>query len=337
MTFRAELLGCGGEQQQGWRASGETFDERVLGAGGVGRPLQVVRLVDDEQVPSGLHGLLLARRVVCKKRDAANDQLAVQKGVGCRLVALDGSAAIRVKQAEEQVEAAPHFHEPLVYERFGEQQQHPPGAAGPVEPVQDEAGFDGLSKADFIRQQNARNPPAGDLAGDEDLMWQKVHPAANQAAHRVLKESGPLPQRFGTELEGVEFVGLPRQKPFFRRAEADGVGEMCLGHLPPLGNIDQQPDAFLDPIHHERFSAVELQTVALLETDAPQGGAAHCVLPLFPGCRKENLHPCRIRLHHNTQAKFWFRVADNPLSWVHPFKFHREGREPTPKWGPQEA
>jgi hypothetical protein len=152
-----------------------------------------------------------------------------------------------------------------------------------------------------------------------------------------LKESGALPQRLGTELEGVEFVGLSRQKPLLRGAEADRVRKVGLRHLLPFGNVDQQPRAFLHPLHHQGFAAMELQTVTLLETDAAQGGAAHCVLPLVPGCWKENLHPCRIRLHHNTQSQFWFRVADNPLSWVHPFKFHREGREPTPKREPQEA
>ena len=337
VALGAELLGRGGEQQQGRGGRGEAFDEGVLGAGGVGRPLQVVGLVDDKQVPAGSHGLLSARRVVCEKGDAADDQLAVQKGVGLGLVAFDGRAAVCVKQAEEQVEAAPHFHEPLVHEGFGQQQQHASGAAGAVEPVQDEAGFDGLSKADFVGEQDARIPAAGDLAGDEHLMRQKVHPAADEPAHRVLKQLGASPQRLGSELKGVKFLGLPSEKPFLGGAEADGVRKVGLGYFPSLGDIDKQPGAFFDPFHHEGFPAMELQTVSLLETDAAQGGAAHRVLALFSGRRKKHLYAGRVGLHHNTQAQFRFRVADNPLPWVHPFKFHRKGREPTAKWGPQEA
>ena len=61
VTGEAELRRGGGEEEQAGAAPGELLDERVFGADGIGRPREVVRLINDDDVPTGGEGLVAAR------------------------------------------------------------------------------------------------------------------------------------------------------------------------------------------------------------------------------------------------------------------------------------
>ena len=81
VAFRAELLGRGRQQQQAGRFSCERLDQRILRARSRRRPFEVVRFIDDQQIPArrdGLRGALFASR---KESDAANHELAVEEGI----------------------------------------------------------------------------------------------------------------------------------------------------------------------------------------------------------------------------------------------------------------
>ena len=53
----AELLGRGGEEKNARHCASERFDDAIFGAGKIRAPLQVMRLVDDQDVPTGGEGL----------------------------------------------------------------------------------------------------------------------------------------------------------------------------------------------------------------------------------------------------------------------------------------
>ena len=53
--------------------------------------------------------------------------------------------AFVVEQREAQVEAAQHFHQPLVLEGFRDHDQHALGGAGEQLLVEDHPGFDGFT------------------------------------------------------------------------------------------------------------------------------------------------------------------------------------------------
>src|SRR5262245_55253910 len=78
VSFRAELLGRGGEQQQSGRLPRERLDKRILRARLRRAPFEVMCLVHDEQIPARAQRLSRPHVVACKKRDAANDELAVE-------------------------------------------------------------------------------------------------------------------------------------------------------------------------------------------------------------------------------------------------------------------
>ena len=114
----------------------------------------MVRFVDDQQIPLGFQHLFEATTLLAQEVEAADHQLFGLEGVlriGERL-----DAALLVKQGEVQVETAQHLDQPLVLERFGQQDQHPMGAAGEQLLVNDHACFDGLAQTHLVRQQYAR-------------------------------------------------------------------------------------------------------------------------------------------------------------------------------------
>ena len=58
MPFRSELLRCGREQKQAGDFRGECLDQGVGGAGGLGAPFEMMRLIDNEQIPAFIERLL---------------------------------------------------------------------------------------------------------------------------------------------------------------------------------------------------------------------------------------------------------------------------------------
>ena len=98
VAFRAELLGGGGEEKDGGRLPGDFCDERVARAWSFGRPFEVMRFIDDEQIPTRLGELERAFRGAGGKRRGAEDELAIEKRVRFGIVRLDGGAALFIER-----------------------------------------------------------------------------------------------------------------------------------------------------------------------------------------------------------------------------------------------
>ncbi len=155
----AELLRGGGEQQHGRRLAGQSVDQGVLGARVVLVPDQVMSFVYHQQVPVGLQQIVLCGGVLQQKLQRHQRQLLFLEGV-----ALCAVAAVGVEQGELQVEAAAHFHQPLVLQVLRHHDQHPANAAGLQLAVQNQARLDGLAQAYLVGQQDAGRHAVGDVA-----------------------------------------------------------------------------------------------------------------------------------------------------------------------------
>ena len=78
----SELFGRGGKQQQAWGMAAERVDGIVGRRRGLRRPLQMVRFVNDEDVPSGAERLLEANRALEEEPEIGQYQLVLEERVG---------------------------------------------------------------------------------------------------------------------------------------------------------------------------------------------------------------------------------------------------------------
>ena len=192
MTGLAKLLGCRREQQYTAGMCGQLFDHTVFGTGLLRGPLQVVGLVNHQQIPVTFYSLLRALRVRAQEFQGAQHQLLALKRVFLFTACGNGLAAFLVKDAEVQVEAAQHFHQPLVQQTFRHHNQYPSGAFGQQLVVQDQARFDGFPEADFVSQQHTRGVAVGDFVGDIQLVGDQAGTAAGQAVQVGMGQSVQL-------------------------------------------------------------------------------------------------------------------------------------------------
>ena len=79
MAGAAELLRGRCQQDQVRRGARELIDQCIVAAGGVGTPRQVVRFVDDSQIPAGGERLFGAPRRVAQECKVDDDQFFIQK------------------------------------------------------------------------------------------------------------------------------------------------------------------------------------------------------------------------------------------------------------------
>jgi len=142
----------------------------------------VMCFVDDEKVKAGFPGLLSALRTGGQKIGAGEDQLAIEKGVCGGGGDLDGGAAVFVEEGEEKIEAAKKFHEPLVDERFRNEDENPVGSAREVEVMHDEAGLDGFAETDFIGEKDAGSEAGDGFSDAGDLMRNKIDTGSCESA-----------------------------------------------------------------------------------------------------------------------------------------------------------
>ena len=112
MAFHSELLrGCR-KEKKGRRGSREGINQLIFRASLVRQPLKVMRLIDDQQIPSSLARLGCALRIRGKKVDPTNHQLAIEKRIFATRI--QGGTSLFIKNTERHLETAEHFHEPLV-------------------------------------------------------------------------------------------------------------------------------------------------------------------------------------------------------------------------------
>ncbi|MNI56824.1 hypothetical protein D3C73_1118500 [compost metagenome] len=177
MAVLAELFRGRGQQQHAGNGFGELLDQRVLRAGLLFVPHQVVRFVDHQQIPAGCEQRVLGLLVVHQPFQGHQRKLSVFERVGG--IAFD--EAFFVEQGDLQVETAAHFHQPLVLKVFRHQDQHAIGAAREQLAVNDQTGFDGFTQAHFVCQQNPRRDTVGDFTGDVQLVRDRLRTHATQA------------------------------------------------------------------------------------------------------------------------------------------------------------
>ena len=96
--------------------------------------------------------------------------LVEKHAVGVVAIRVDFPAAGLVKNTEVQIKAAAHFHQPLVNQAVGHQNQYPLDALFQQLLVKNKASFDGFAQADFVCQQHAWLVSLGDVAGNIKLM-----------------------------------------------------------------------------------------------------------------------------------------------------------------------
>ena len=219
----AQLIRGRGQQQHARHLFGQRFHHFIGTARRLFAPLQMVRFVDNQQIPLGFQHLLEATTLLAQEVEAADHQLFGLEGVlriGERL-----DAALLVKQGEVQVETAQHLDQPLVLERFGQQDQHPMGAAGEQLLMNDHACFDGLAQTHLVCQQYARGVAVTHFMGDVELVRDQTDFPASQTASRVAATLVLVDQRLVTQGKAGHPVDLAGEQAILRLVELDEVVE----------------------------------------------------------------------------------------------------------------
>ena len=98
MTAASQLLGGGGQKNQTCRACGQGLDQSIFRAGRFGRPGQVMRFIDDEQIPACFDGLGRTLLRPAEEADAGDHELLVLERIASRVAGLDRFAAFFVEQ-----------------------------------------------------------------------------------------------------------------------------------------------------------------------------------------------------------------------------------------------
>ena len=131
-------------------------------------------------------------------------------------------------RTEKQIEAPPHFKEPLMNQRFRKHDKHSGRAARKVKTVQNEPRFDRFAQPHFVGQQHPRPLPGSHLICDKHLVRKQIHPSTKKSPNRAAQHFGALAQSLSAQIECVKFVHLPSQKTLLGAAEADRVRQMRL-------------------------------------------------------------------------------------------------------------
>ena len=112
VAFQTQLFRRSGQQQDARHALGKLLDSHIFAARRVFAPDQVVRFVDDHQVPLGIAQMLKTLLAAAHEVERTNHQLFGFKRV-VRIV-LGFGVAFVIEQREAQVKAAQHLNQPLV-------------------------------------------------------------------------------------------------------------------------------------------------------------------------------------------------------------------------------
>ncbi|MNZ40271.1 hypothetical protein D3C78_577840 [compost metagenome] len=314
VAFLAELFRGGGEQQDAGDDFGQLLHQAVLGAGLVRVPDQVVGFVHHQQVPAGGEGRVLGALAVLQPFQGHQGQLAVLEGIA----GVAFGETLGVEQGHLQVEAAAHFHQPLVLEVFRHQDQHPAGAAGDQLAVDHQAGFDGLAQAHFVGQQYARRNAVGHFTGDVQLVGNGLGAGAAQAPEGGLQQARAVLQAVVTQGEPVQRVDLAGEQAVAGQAELDEVVQLGFRQGTRLvlrgdAVVDQQAVDVLDFLDIE-LPAVEVgDLVARGEPNAGQGCIAQRVLAGLASGRVEHGEQAAIRCQDGSEPQLRFAVTDPAL------------------------
>src|SRR5215217_3690567 len=190
----------------------------------------MMRLVDDQQIPVCCNRVRRDLSRISEQWQSAEHELTVEKRIHRRITFAQCFTSFLVEDREEQIESSEQFHEPLVDERLGDDDEHPRRAAGQVQPVKNHSRFDRLAETDLIREEDARHQASGHFADYGHLMREKIDPASDISAYWRLTDHAPAMQGLGTQVERRLLVDLAGQETFHWRTEADRIAELRFGH-----------------------------------------------------------------------------------------------------------
>src|SRR4030095_11135708 len=175
----SKLFRSRGEKQQPRDFFAQLFDDRVLRAGALGRPVQVMRLIHNQHVPTGGKSLLGSLLAVGEQRDAAKDQLGLQEWVAVPR----GLTSLLIVNVKPEIKAAQQFDEPLMNKRLGHENKDSLDSTGEDEPMQDEACLNRLAQPDLVSEKHAWRQARRNFGRNEKLVRKQIDASPEKTTH----------------------------------------------------------------------------------------------------------------------------------------------------------
>ena len=328
VTGNPDLFRGGRQQQQALAGLRQVFHHFILGAGLLRRPGQVVRFIHYHQVPAGGEGMVPGLFAAHQEVQAAQHQLVrlervnavivvtkdvVYQGIDIIFLGLEVVVAALVDDGETQVEAAQHFHQPLVNQRIRHHNQGPAGAAGVQLVMQDQAGFDGFTQAHFIGQQYPGRMAPGHFVGDIELVRQMLGPGANQPLGRRGPQAVHVLQGRHPQPEGPVAVELAGKQALMRSGKVHRTGQLHFRNLVDIlaivGVVKQNAVQVLHGAHNVFLAFESLYFLTLLVHNPRQGSIIDGVGALLIGRGKAQCDPAPGNVGNNSQTQSGIAVA----------------------------
>ena len=315
MAGFTELLRGGGDEEDVGSFGREGFDQVVFGAGLLRGPAEVMGFIDDEEVPIGRGGLGEAVGTLAEKIDAGDDELVVLERVGFGIVFLDGFAAFFIEDGEPKVEAAVKLDEPLVDEGFRDEDERATGAAGEQEAMENEAAFNGLAEADFVREKEPSARAVRAFGGNVELVRDEGDAAADEPADWGSAD-------FAGELQGAEAevkrgtgIDVAGEEAFARGVERHLVRKERFLDGVAVRVVNEEAIFLGDFADLEFFVAVTgADGFARPELDALEGSAGDGVNAGGAGGAEKHGDLVRGHAENHPKTEFRFSLANPTLS-----------------------
>ena len=227
MAGLAQLLGGCSKQQHAGNAAGKLLDQFVFGAGFVFIPDQVVGFIHHQHVPvTGLQALA-GKGVVEQELQRHQGQLLLLEGI-----VLGALASLDVEQRKAQVEASLHLDKPLVLQVLGDHDQHALDPAGLQLAMDNQAGLDGLAQAHFVCEQYPGCYAVGHIAGNVELMFNRLCAHAGKAQQGGALDAAVVTQTFVSQAEPGQGIDLAGKQTVAGEAKLyevveHGFGKFC--------------------------------------------------------------------------------------------------------------
>ena len=309
-----ELLGRCRQQQQPGRAPAQGTDQLVLRTRHLRGPAQMVRLIDNHNVPARLDRELPVPFTAGEKGDTAKDQLLIEKGIPARRPVDDRGAARLVVNAEPHVESAIELEKPLVDERVRHQDKHARRQAVEVQAMDNQPGLDGLAEPDLISQQDSRDRPIGDFVGDVDLMRDQADTAADQAADWRLPAAAAPTQRLDAQVEQQRLIDVAVLQPVQRLVEGDTIGQCGFRDPCRTGDISDQTGIIDDLVDGDLGIVPCRHRVAGGKDHPPHRRGLHGVPPHFLAGAELNADIAVTGIGDDTEPELRFRFTHPALA-----------------------
>jgi hypothetical protein len=224
--FPAVVRG-GGQQDQGVRTLGQQFGQAVA-LGAIALVRDVVRLVDDDQIPPGVFQIVTILAVALEGIDRDDGPVVIVEGVVVgRDLATDALDAGGVQAREVDGEAVPQLLLELAHHALGRHHQDAPGLAATHQLGGQDAGFERLAQTDGIGNEQPRAQLPQHLMCGLELKRQRVHHAPMTQHHRLLLQRGLTQPRLDEEPGGDEGGRVVVDQLGLRRIDQGDVFELA--------------------------------------------------------------------------------------------------------------